>query len=327
MRNDSIRRPATLDEWESRRDSLREALWQHLGDVPPVFTPTATITQRIPRSGYTVEKIEFDNGTGATVYGYLLLPDNLDAPSPAVLYHHAHGGQYFIGKDEIFNDRITGRPSAMGLLASGYIVFAIDAYAFGQRQQQGPAGARESGSETELSLFKQFLWQGSTLWGMMVRDDMLALNYLLSRSEVDAARVGTTGMSLGGSRATWLAALDDRISVAIPVAQMTRYRDFLATGDLFRHGIYYYIPAILRSEMDMEILVALTAPRPQRIIIGDSDPLSPIEGVHTIDEYARHVYALYDASSQFETRIYPGVAHGYTDTMYRDMLAWFAHYL
>jgi dienelactone hydrolase len=58
-------------------------------------------------------------------------------------------------------------------------------------------------------LFKQFLWEGATLWGMMVRDDILALNYLLSRPEVDPAQVGTTGMSMGATRAWWLAALDD----------------------------------------------------------------------------------------------------------------------
>ena len=79
---------------------------------------------------------------------------------------------------------------------------------------------------TELSLFKHFLWQGRTLWGMMIHDDLSALAYLCSRPEVDDGRIGATGMSLGASRSTWVAALDESVKAVAPVSQMTRYRDF-----------------------------------------------------------------------------------------------------
>jgi dienelactone hydrolase len=315
-----IQLPATLAEWETDAPKLRAQLWSLLGDLPPVFTPEATITSREARDGYTLERLQFDNGAGATVYGYLLLPDNLPMPAPAVLYHHLHGGQYELGKDELFDDARIGFAPGAPLAQAGYIVFAIDAYAFNQRETQGPAGERERGSATEQALFKHFVWQGQTLWGMMVRDDLLALNYLASRPEVDAERIAVTGMSLGGSRTTWLAALDERLKVVVPIAQMTRYADFAATGNYNLHSIYYYVPGFLKAGLDMEILTSLVAPRRQMILIGDSDPLSPVDGVRKIVDFTQQIYALYGASEQFQPKIYPGIAHKFTQEMFAALL-------
>lgn len=303
-------------EWEEQKPVVRETLWRLLGNLPPRITPQVRVVQTIPRERYSIEKFEFENGAGATVYGYILLPAGQTGPAPAVLYHHYHGGQFQLGKDEMFQDRVTVPPLGPALVEAGYVVLAIDAYAFGERQSQGPAGSREVGRETEHALFKRFLWEGSTLWGMMVRDDMLALDYLCQRPEVDPARIAATGMSLGGSRTTWLSALDERIKVTIPVAQMTRYRDFLDSGLVNGHSFYYYVPGALASGFDMEHIVSLTAPRPQLILIGDSDPLSPVEGVRKIETFVRQIYAAYGMADRFETIIYPGVAHAYTPAMF-----------
>ena len=319
--------PAHLEDWEAQRAPVRATLWQLLGEMPPRVLPDVTRLATIERAQFTIEKIAFDNGIGATVFGYVLVPKTLTGPAPAVLYNHYHGFKYELGKREMFEDRVTVPPLGPALAQAGYVVLAIDAYAFGERQQQGPAGDRESGAGTELALFKQFLWQGRTLWGMMLRDDLLALDYLCARPEVDPARVAATGMSLGGSRTTWLAALDARIKVAIPVAQMTRYQNLLAAGNLNDHGIYYYVPGALASGFDMEQIVSLMAPRAQCILIGDSDALSPIDGVRTIDHYARHIYDLYGASDHFETIIYPGVGHDYTPGMYRALFDTLARFL
>lgn len=213
------------------------------------------------------------------------------------------------------------RPSA------GFVVLAVDAYAFGERQTQGPAGAAEMGADTELSLVKKFLWEGRTLFGMMIHDDLLALNYLLSRPEVDSTRIGATGMSLGGSRSTWLAALDERIRVVIPIAQMTRYQSYDRQGRYGGHGVYYYLPGMLKSGIDMEHLVALAAPRPQLILIGDSDPLSPIDGVRAIENFVKPIYERYGAGDVFQTIVYPGVKHEFTSAMFHAMLHWFQQHL
>jgi dienelactone hydrolase len=318
--NDSIHLPQDIDKWEAQRIEARATLWKLLGDLPPLFTPQPKITAVERRDGFTLEHFEFDNGANATVYGYLLIPESISSPAPAILYQHAHGGKYARGKDELFQDDPVGMARGSALVQAGYSVMAVDTYAFGERQYQGPSHDLQSGGEAESAWFKKFLWEGRSLWGMIVRDDLLALNYLLTRPEVDLTRAGTTGMSMGGSRATWLTALDERIAVVIPVAQMTRYHDFAKRGDYNLHSIYYYVPRALQSGLDMEVIVSLTAPRPQTILIGDSDPLSPIEGVHKIDRFARQVYELYQASDKFQVIAYEGVAHAYTPEMFQAML-------
>lgn len=316
----------TLEDWELRKPILRESLWRLLGELPPVFTPDVKILAKVQREGFTLEKFTFENGANATVFGSVLIPDNLKDAAPAILYNHYHGSKYFLGKSEMLVDRGTEPAPGIALVNMGYVVLAIDAYAFGERQSQSPQ-AGDVGAATELNLFKKFLWEGATLWGMMLRDDLLALNYLVTRAEVDVSKIGTTGMSLGGSRSTWLAALDERIQVVVPVAQMTRYQNFDAHGAYGGHGIYYYVPGMLKSGIDMEYLVALAAPRPQLILIGDSDPLSPVDGVYEIDTFARHIYSLYEAENQFQTVIYEGVGHEYTSPMFNAMLNWFRQQL
>ncbi len=85
------------------------------------------------------------------------------------------------------------------LVRAGYVVLCVDAYCFGERRWQGPAGKKEEGGQTESALSKTFLWQGRTLWGMMVRDDQLALGYLVTRPEVDPTRIAAMGLSMGST--------------------------------------------------------------------------------------------------------------------------------
>ena len=324
---DASAAPKTLQEWQVVRGQIRAKLWSMLGYMPPIFTPQPTVVSREQRDGYVLEKIQYENGAGADVPGFVLIPDGA-VHAPAILYNHAHGGDYTIGKKEIFEDRYDlHNQIGVELVRQGYVVLAIDAYMFDERQGKGPGGPEEVGKEAELTLAKKFLWEGSTLMGMLVRDDLLALNYLLARPEIDPERVGTTGMSLGGTRTTWIAALDERIKVAIPVAQMNRYEEFAASGKYAEHAIYYYVPGILRSGVSMEHIAALTAPRPQLILIGDSDSLSPIDGVHIIDDFNQQIYGLYGASDQFKTIIEAGIAHQYTPTMFAATLDWFRRYL
>ncbi|MHC4628519.1 MAG: hypothetical protein ACYTDV_16200, partial [Planctomycetota bacterium] len=168
--------PATTDQWEMRKTELRKTLKQLLGEMPPLFTPGVTIHSREAKDGYTLEHFTFDNGVGDTVYGYMLIPAGHKDRGPAILYNHYHGGKYKQGKEEVLTNAFSKLDFATGeeLARAGYVVQAIDAYAFGERRFQGPAGKKEEGGKTESSLFKTFLWEGRTLWGMMVRDDLLA---------------------------------------------------------------------------------------------------------------------------------------------------------
>lgn len=319
--------PRSLKEWKARRASVRRRLWQLLGDLPPrPVKPAVRLLWRKQREGFTLEKFEFDNEAGAIVPGYLCLPEGLEAPAPAILYCHYHGGEYDNGKEEIFKARPAKTPPAVEFTRRGYVVMAIDAYCFGERRGRGPAGKRETGGAEELSMSKLNLWYGRTLWGMMLRDDLMALDYLCSRPEVDRKRIGVTGMSMGSTRSWWLAALDERISAAVCVACLTRYQDLIATGRLREHGIYYFVPGVLKH-FDTEAVVSLVAPRPLLTLTGDRDGGSPISGVETINSFAAAVYRLYGKDECFRGIVYPGVAHKYTAKMWRETLSWLDRWL
>lgn len=305
----------------------RQKLWGLLGDIPAPFLPTVSVDSVRDEPGYRLEHLSFANGLGDTVYGYLLLPKGIETPAPAVLYHHEHCGKYSLGKEAAIKVRENGYAPGLALVEAGFIVLAIDAYGFGQREHQGPGGDSESGASTELSLYKRFVWQGQSLWGMMAHDDLTALHYLRSRPEVDPARIGAAGMSLGGSRTTWVAALDETVKAAVPISQMTRYRDFADSGNLRMRAIYYYVPGMLVSGLDMEHIVALTAPRHQLILTGDQDPLSPIAGIHKVMAYAGEVYRQAGAPDHLKLLLYEGVAHAYLPAMVEAMVEFFGRTL
>ena len=160
------------------------------------------------------------------------------------------------------------------LARRGYAVLAIDAYCFGERNGQGPGGPGETGGDGEMTASKFGLWTGRSLWGMIVRDDLMALDYLCSRPEIDSRRIGVTGISMGATRTWWIMALDERPQVGVAVACLTRYRHLIGHEGLKYHGIYYYVPGVLRH-FDTETIVALAAPRPLLFMTGDQDLGSP----------------------------------------------------
>jgi dienelactone hydrolase len=321
--------PKSVQSWEKRRAELRKKLWRLLGDLPELFTPKVTIREKLSKDGYELERFTFDNGVGDTVYGYMLIPSGHKGRGPAILYHHQHGGMYKRGKEEVITKTYPKLDFAAGeaLVRQGYVVLCIDAYAFGERRFQGPAGKKEEGGRTEASLFKTFLWQGRTLWGMMVRDDLLALNYLTSRPEVDAKRIAAMGMSMGSTRTWWAAALDERIKVAVSVACLTRYQNLIAHGEVRQHGIYYYVPNMLKEKIDTESVVGLIAPRPHLTLTGDKDGGSPADGVRIINAFEEYLYKLHGKPENFRGVLYEGIGHEYTPEMWEETVKWLKKHL
>lgn len=315
--------PKTRRAWEGTRREVRAQLWQLLGKLPPrPRVPTVRTLSREDKGDYFLEKFEFDNLAGATVPGYLLLPKNAAGKSPAILYCHWHGGQYDIGKEELFRTNAVPVPAGPALVKQGYVVIAIDAYCFGERNGAGPGGPTEKGSAGEMTASKFNLWAGRSLWGMIVRDDLMALDYLCSRPEVDAARVGVTGISMGATRTWWAMALDERLKAGVAVCCLTRYQNLIATEGLKYHGIYYFVPGLL-NYFDTEAVVALAAPRPLLFQSGETDAGSPVEGIRTIEATVRKAYKLYDQEEDLQSIIYPGVGHVYLPEMWDRTLAWF----
>ena len=312
--------PGSRAAWERQRKRVRAQLWELLGNLPARPRKLAVETlKREDRGDYFLEKFQFDNGAGATVPGYLLMPKKISGKSPGILYCHWHGGQYDIGKEELFGTNATPVAAGPELARRGYVVIAIDAYCFGERNGQGPGGPNEQGGAGEMTASKFNLWLGRTLWGMIVRDDLLALDYLCSRPEVDTKRIGVTGISMGATRTWWAMALDDRLQVGVAVCCLTRYQNLIEHGALKAHGIYYFVPALLQH-FDTEAVVALCAPRPMLFLSGERDSGSPVDGIRVIEQKVKRVYRLYGAENQFESVIYSEVGHHYTPDMWQRML-------
>jgi dienelactone hydrolase len=315
--------PSSRQAWETERNQIRAELWKLLGKLPPrPRLPKVEMVSREDHGDYRVEKFQFDNGAGATVPGYLILPAKAPGKMPAILYCHWHGGQYENGKEELFQVQHTPEAPGPTFAKRGYVVLGIDAYCFGERNGRGPGGPAEKGREGEWTAAKFNLWVGRTLWGMMLRDDLMALDYLASRPEVDASRIGVTGMSMGATRAWWLMALDERLQTGVPICCLTRYQNLIEHELLKAHGIYYFVPNLL-NHFDTEAIVALIAPRPVLFLDGDQDGTSPADGIRAIESAVRPAYGLYGKEKEFQSVIYAGQGHVYTPEMWARTLAWF----
>lgn len=316
----SFRVAGTREEAARQRADVRARLWQALGKIPPrPARPQVTVRETVDHGTWLEERFAFDNGAGAIVPGVLLLPKERRGKVPGILYCHWHGGEYDGGKAELFQSRHTPAEPGPELVRRGYAVVAVDAPCFGERHGQGPDGER--GSAGEMSASKLELWLGRSLWGMLLRDDLMALDYLCSRPEVDASRIGATGISMGATRTWWLMALDERIRSGVAVACLTRYEDLVASGGLKHHGIYYYVPGLM-GQFDTEAVVACVAPRSLLCLNGDKDLGSPVSGIRAIERMAAPAWALEGRASEFRSIVYPGVGHVYTPEMWTEMLEW-----
>lgn len=314
--------PATVEQWQSQRNTIRKTLVEVLGDLPPrPKTTTVKILSREDKGTYVLEKFELNNEAGAIVPGYFLTPKNGKSKHPAIYYCHWHGGNYDLGKNELFSTHHTPEVPADVLTKLGYAVIAIDTYCFGERSGRGPGGPDEKGSGEEMTTSKYELWRGRSLWGMMVRDDLMALEYLFSRPDIDTKRVAVTGISMGATRSWWMMAMDDRIKTGVAVGCLTRYQELISEQKLKYHGIYYFVPGLLKH-FDTEAVISLIAPRPVLFMTGDEDPGSPVSGILKIDEVLKRVYKLHGVPDNFQNRIYPKTAHVYTPDMWANMIHW-----
>jgi dienelactone hydrolase len=134
------------------------------------------------------------------------------------------------------------------------------------------------------------LWQGRVLWGMMVYDSIRALDWVAARADVDSARLGTLGMSMGSTMAQWLGALDERVKATVDINCLTEYHTLIAEQGLKGHGIYYYVPGLLKHFTAADVN-ALIAPRAHLSLAGLKDALTPVKGLDIIDRELQAVYA------------------------------------
>lgn len=300
------------------RQRQRQRLWSLLGRLPngSKAVSSRVILQQHHPAGYEIQRLELDLNAIEPVPAYFIKPaDRSGDRLPAVLYHHSHGGDYTIGKEELFIGREYLPPGyAAALTQAGYAVLVIDCWNFGERYRR-----------TESSLFKEMLWRGQVLWGMMVYDAVRALDYLVTREDVDPSRIATMGMSMGSTMSWWLAALDERVRVCADICCLTDFDALIETGALDEHGPYYYVPDLLTHFTTSQIN-ELICPRPHLSLAGTLDPLTPVAGLERIDRDLQRAYSEANAPQAWKLFRQP-VAHTETPEMRSEVLAWLKRWL
>jgi hypothetical protein len=264
------------------KDQQRQLLYALLGDLPPKDRLIrSTVVEQGERDGYVLERLLLDLNGFEPVPAYFVKPRNAGGRIPCMLYNHAHGGNYLLGKDELLLGRqeLCAPAYAQALTFQGWGALCIDTWVFGER-----------GGRTESEVFKEMLWKGQVLWGMMVYDTLRGLDYLLTRPEVDASRAATLGMSMGSTMSWWVAALDPRVKVCADISCLTDFDALIESKGLGGHGIYYFVPSLLKHFTASQIN-ALIAPRAHIGVAGNLDNLTPSAGLDRIDRELKQVYA------------------------------------
>jgi dienelactone hydrolase len=299
-------------------DRDRSRLHQLLGTAPTTGAPVvARRLRRETRERYELEVLLLELNDAEPVPAYFVTPRGGGVDRhPTILYHHAHGGDFELGKDELLDGRdLLRRPAyAEALTDAGYAALCIDAWGFGERR-----------GRSQDAIFKDMLWHDRVLWGAMMHDALRALDYVTARADVDPDRIGTLGMSMGSTTAWWLAALDPRIRVCVDLCCLTDFHTLLRDDGLDRHGTYYFVPGLLNHFTAAQIN-ALIAPRPHLALAGLYDPLTPREGLDAIDGELQKVYADQGAAEAWQLRRF-ACGHLETEAMRQAALEFLAEWL
>jgi dienelactone hydrolase len=304
----------------SRQEKRRRELWRLLGDVPWNHQPAPPrLVSKEKREGYTLERLVLDLNGIEPVPAILLIPDKRQARAPGLLYMHWHAGMYDLGKEQLLQGVAVQPPYAPVCAEKGIVTLAIDSWCFGERKHE------TNGQQGEQDAFKLMLWRGQVLYGMMMFDEFRALDYLVSRPEVDGTRLGTLGMSMGATKAWWLAALDPRVKVCMDVCCLTDYEELIRTHGLEEHGIYYYVPSLLKEFQTADIN-ELIVPRAHLSLNGRQDPLTPPAGVDKIRDHLLPLYREYGNQADCRIELF-NCAHVELPEMRKLILEWMDRYL
>jgi len=308
------------EEFASYQERRRKKLWSLLGDLPwqhPPAPPTLLKTEK--HEGYTLERLVLDLNGVEPVPALLLIPDKRQSPAPGLLYMHWHAGMYGLGKEQLLQGVDVQTAYAPVCVEKGLVTLAIDSWCFGERKHQGDGKAREEDA------FKLMLWNGQVLFGMMLFDEFRALDYLASRPEVDPQRLGVVGMSMGATKAWWLAALDPRVHLCLDICCLTDYEELIRTQALSEHGVYYYVPSLLKNFQTADIN-ELIVPRPRLSVNGRLDPLTPPLGVEKIRNHLLPLYRQYGKEADCRIELFDS-AHVELPEMRKLILEWMDRFL
>lgn len=296
----SLSGETTREEWEQRRPVVHQQLQSMLGlDPLPERTPLhAQMMGDREYPSYRLEKILFESRPGLYVTANFYLPKNSLGPVPCVIYLNGHWPSLDGAKTGL-QDRYLWYP------AHGFALLVIDPVGFGEIPGVH-AGTNRLNWWHWLSL-------GYTPAGVEVWNAMRGVDWLATRPEVDSTRIGVTGISGGGVMTQFLAALDDRISVAVPSCSTYTLGSQAALGDLLvQQCDCTYYPNVYG--IDFPEILALSAPKPLLILGGRKDLIFPPVGFRAAFQRTRRIYELMAESGQTVNRLRLIESnHGHTD--------------
>jgi dienelactone hydrolase len=270
----------TPENWPARQAEMRRQLqrmlgldpWPERGDLHPVITGT------VKGDGYVVEKLQFQSSPGLYVTGNLYRPAKVTTPLPAILYVCGHSN---VVENGVSMGNKTGyQHHGTWFARHGYICLIIDTIQLGEIR----------GDHHGTYAKSRWWWpaRGYTPAGVEAWNGIRALDYLETRPEVDKQKLGVTGRSGGGAYSWWIAALDERIKVAVPTAGITTLKNHVLDGAIEGHCDCMFM--VNTERWDFDRVAALVAPRPLLIANTDADSIFPLDGVVDVYQRTRALY-------------------------------------
>ena len=309
----------TLDDWKERQQWIKQRYAKVLGPFPEKTALNARIIRTVDKEDYQVEHIVFESQPGFYVSSSLFIPDGVKGKLPVVIYCSGHAAEGY--RSETYQHVV------LNLVKKGFAVFAFDPVGQGERLEYWDEAIGKSlvGGPTKEHSYPgaQAFITGRSQALYMVWDGIRAVDYLLTRKEIDSARIGITGRSGGGTQAAYIAAIDERIHAAAPENYITNFTRLFETNgpqdaeQNFLHGI--------AEGLDHPDLLLVRAPKPALMITTTRDIFS-IQGARETAEEASRVYAAYGQKAFFDM-VEDDAAHASTLKNREAMYAFFQEHL
>jgi dienelactone hydrolase len=302
--------PASLGAWKSRRQELRKRLFAAMGRMPEKPCDLAPrITATLKRKGYRIENILIQSRPDTWMTTNAYVPEGVTGKVPGVLVVHGHWAG--ARRDPVVQAR------CLGLVKLGFFVLCVDAFGAGERHPTAARGGYHG------ALMGSALWPaGHTLLGMQVYENRRAVDYLISRPEVEGKRLGITGASGGGNQTMYAGALDERFAAVVPVCSVGTYQAYLKAACC----VCEVLPTALTFTEEGDVL-GLVAPRALLVINATKDAFqfSVGEAKKSL-ERARTIFKLHGQDDRVRHDTFES-SHAYNQAMREAMYGWMARWL
>ncbi|HTN06150.1 alpha/beta hydrolase [Agriterribacter sp.] len=283
----------SLQGWQNRQQYIRKSLQDLIGPFPPKTALNAKTVRTINKVGYRIEHVIYESQPGFFVTSSLYIPAAQKKNKlPSIVYCSGHANEGY--RSSVYQHVI------LNLVKKGFIVFAFDPVGQGERLEYFDAATGKStvgGPVDEHSYAgAQAIITGSSQAKYMIWDGIRAVDYLLTRKEVDPQRIGITGRSGGGTQSAYIAALDDRIKAAAPecyITSLTRIFQSIGPQDAEQN----LGDAVLRG-IDHADFLLVRAPKPALMITTTRDMFS-IEGARETAKEVSRIYKAYNKEDNF----------------------------